>query len=253
LELINLADNSGFQIDCGLRVQGSDYQRPRLLPTSKFSFRTYFRGDYGAGRLNYPFFPLASSTSFDQLVIRAGFNDQGPPEPFIRDETVRRLSHDMGQVASHGTVMLLFTNGGYAGYYNPTERVHDTFMQSYLGGGPDWDVITPSFATSAAGPGIVDGDRNEFNDFLNYVWNTQNNTTMTNPAIYAEVGRRLDLVNFADYCLLNAYVAMGDWPANNWRAARERSPNGIWRFIAWDAEWGMGIYALPVTRDSFAF
>jgi hypothetical protein len=252
-EYIQPADNSGFQIDAGLRVQGSDWQRPRTLPTSKFSFRLYFRGDYGDGRLDYPMFPLTSVQSFDQLVLRAGFNDQGPPEPFVRDETIRRLSHDMGQVASHGGLMNLFTNGGFAGYYNPCERVEESFLQSHLGGGPEWDVITPSFAQSAEGPGIVDGDRNNFNSLINYVWVQQNANTITNPAIYREVARRLDLPNFVDYCLLNAYVAMGDWPANNWRAGRERSTNGIWRFIVWDAEWGMGIYALAVTRDSFAF
>jgi len=191
--------------------------------------------------------------SFDQVVVRAGFNDQGPPEPFIRDEVIRRMSHDMGQVASHGTLWTLYTNGGFAGYYNPCERVHSEFMQSYLGGGNQWDVVGPDFAQSSEGPGIVDGDRNEFNSFMNYIWTTQTAATMTNPAVYSEVGRRLDLANFADYCLLNTYVAMGDWPANNWRAARERSTNGIWRFVAWDAEWGMGIYALSVGRDSFSF
>jgi hypothetical protein len=252
-EYILPADNSGFQIDCGIRVQGSDWQRPRTTPTSKFSFRLYFRGDYGDGRLEYPLFPLTAVQSFDQVVLRAGFNDQGPPEPFIRDETVRRMSHDMGQVASHGGFMNIFTNGGYAGYYNPTERVHEEFMQSHLGGGSEWDVIAPSFATGAEELGVVDGDRNEFNNFMNYVWNQQTAATITNPVVYREVARRLDIPNFVDYCLLNAYVAMGDWPANNWRAARERSTNGIWRFIGWDCEWGMGIYALGVTRDSFAF
>jgi len=252
-EYILPADNSGFQIDCGIRVQGSDWQRPRTTPTSKFSFRLYFRGDYGDGRLEYPLYPLTAVQSFDQVVLRAGFNDQGPPEPFIRDETIRRLSHDMGQVASHGGFMNVFTNGGYAGYYNPCERVHEEFMQSHLGGGSEWDVVGPSFAQSSEGLGIIDGDRNDFNNFLNYVWSQQTATTITNPLIYREVARRLDIPNFVDYCLLNAYVAMGDWPANNWRAARERSTNGIWRFITWDAEWGMGIYTLAVTRDSFAF
>ncbi|HXG49596.1 MAG TPA: lamin tail domain-containing protein, partial [Methylomirabilota bacterium] len=88
-----------------------------------------------------------------------------------------------------------------------------------------------------------------FNAFVNYV-NTQ---PVTQQAIYQQVTQRLDVVNFVDYCLLNAYVAMGDWPANNWRAGRERSTNGIWRFIVWDAEWAMGIYSLSVNRDSFAF
>jgi hypothetical protein len=256
-ELIRPEDNSGFQIDCGIRIQGSDWQRPRTLPTSKFSYRLYFRGDYGSGRLHYPLYPLTTVEEFDQMVLRAGYNEQS--NPFIRDEITRRLSHDMGDIASHGDMVLLLLNGGpytnTAGItpvYNTCERVHEEMMQSHLGGGEEWDVVGPDFATSSEGPGIIDGDRNDFNRLLTNVWNGAIRP-LTNQAAYTRVAQRLDLVNFVDYCLLNAYVAMGDWPANNWRAGRERTTNAIWRFIAWDAEWAMGIYSLAVTRDSFAF
>jgi hypothetical protein len=245
-EYLRLDGQPGFQIDCGIRVQGSDYQRPRTCATSKFSYRLYFRSDYGDGRLDYPFFTNTTVTSFDQLVLRAGFNDNS--NPFIRDELSRRLSHDMGQVASHGNFVNLFINGEYKGYYNPTERVHEEMMQAYHGGSSEWDVMSPRFATSSSGLGVVDGDRQNFNTFVNYV-NTQPVTSQT---IYQQVTQRMDVVNFVDYCLLNVYAGMGDWPDNNWRAGRERSTNGIWRFIAWDAEWGMGIYGRVVTRDTFA-
>src|SRR6267142_779672 len=46
---------------------------------------------------------------------------------------------------------------------------------------------------------------------------------------------------------------MGDWPANNWRAGKDRgNTNAPWRFIVWDGEWTMGIYGRTVTRDTFA-
>ena len=44
------------------------------------------------------------------------------------------------------------------------------------------------------------------------------------PAIYQQVQQKLDLVNFVDYCLLNVYCAMGDWPANNFRAGLSAEP-----------------------------
>ncbi|MCI0746445.1 MAG: lamin tail domain-containing protein [Verrucomicrobia subdivision 3 bacterium] len=245
-EYIRFDGEPGFQVDCGIRVQGSDYQRPRTCPTSKFSFRLYFRSDYGPGRLDYPLFTNTTVTSFDQLVLRAGFND--PSNPFIRDELTRRLSHDMGQVASHGNHVSLFVNGQYKGYYNPCERIHEEMLQSYHSGGEEWDVMSPRFATSASGLGIVDGDRQNFNGFVNFV-NTQNTALQS---VYQQVTQRLDIVNFVDYCLLNVYCGMGDWPDNNWRAGRERSTNGIWRFYIWDGEWAMGIYGRTVTRNTFA-
>ncbi len=246
VEFIRPEDNSGFQVDCGIRVQGSDYQRPRTLATSKFSFRLYFRGDYGPGRLEYPLFPLTTLQSFDVIVLRAGFND--PDNPFCRDELTRRLSQDQGQVASHGTFVNLFINGVYKGYYNPCERVNEEFAQAYHGGGDDWDVVSPNWAISSGESGVVDGDRKSFVSLVNYI--NQNNPAT--PAIYQEIGRRLDLVNFVDYLLLNVYAGMGDWPGNNFRAGKDRGPGGIWRFYVWDGEWGFGIYDRVVTRDSFA-
>jgi hypothetical protein len=244
VELIQWPNNEGFQADAGLRVQGSDYQRPRTTVNSKFSFRLYFRSVYGQGRLAYPLFPLGSALELDQVVLRAGFNDN--TDPFIRDELARRLSHDMGQIAAHGTVANLFVNGVYKGYYNPTERVHEEFFQSYLGGSNKWDVVAPSFATSASGLGVIDGDRNNFVALVNYV----NAANVNDAATYAEIGHRLDLTNFVDYLLVNAYSAMGDWPQNNWRAGKDRS-RYPWRFIVWDAEWAMGIYSRAVTLNTF--
>lgn len=248
-ELIEPADNSGFQIDCGIRVQGSDWQRPRTTPTSKFSLRLYFRSDYGPGRLEYPLFPNTTVQSFDQLVLRAGYNE--PANPFIRDELGRRLFGDMGNVSSQGRFFQVFTNGSYAGYYNPCERVHEEWAREHHGGSGDWDIIAPSFATSSEGLGVVDGDRNDFSSLHNYI-NGQTATTINNPAVYLEIARRLDLKNFVDYCLINTHAAMGDWPANNWRAGKDRGPGGIWRFYVWDAEWGFGFGGRGFTRDSFA-
>ena len=247
VEWIRPEDNSGFQVDCGIRVQGSDWQRPRLTTSSKFSFRLYFRNDYGPGRLDHPLFPLTPVHEFDQLVLRAGFNEQG--NPFIRDEIHRRLSSDMGGIASHGNLAVVFINGVYyasSPWYNPCERVHEEFFQAHLGGGNNWDVVGPSFAQSAGLPGVIDGDRVDFQNLVGYV----NSQTVTSQTVYSNIARRLELTNFADYCILNAYAATGDWPGNNWRAGHDRT-GGPWRFVVWDAEWGMGIYGRSININSF--
>lgn len=248
-EWINPEDHSGFQVDCGIRIQGSDYNRDRARIGGKYSFRLYFRGDYGPGRLQYPLFPLTGVDRFDTLVLRAGFNEQ--ENPFIRDEIHRRLSHDMGQIASHGNMAVVFINGDYwdnvdepwkSPVYNPCERIDKEFMQEHLGGGENWDVVKPPWQGDA-----VDGDFVEFNSLLNYI----NGNNAANSSVYTEIGTRMDLTNYADYLMLNTFAAMGDWPGNNWRAGREQGPNGIWRWVMWDSEWGMGIYDRWVDINSF--
>jgi hypothetical protein len=86
-------------------------------------------------RLDYPLFPLTGVQKFDQLVLRAGFNEQY--NPFIRDEIHRRSRTTWARSPSHGTLAVVFVNGQYyasSPWYNPTERVHEEFFQEHLGG-----------------------------------------------------------------------------------------------------------------------
>ena len=133
-ELIRPDDNGGFAVDCGIRIQGGGYVRPRYnpnsrLPFSKYSFRLYFRGDYGAGRLEYPLFGDIPVQSFDRIVLRAGMNDH--TNPFIKDEWARRLCSNVGQVCPRGNFVNLFINGQYKGYYNPCERIDTKFLADW--------------------------------------------------------------------------------------------------------------------------
>ncbi len=231
------SDNSGFQEDCGIRLQASDYFRPRLNSSSKFSWRFYFRGDYGAGKLRYPWFPTTSVSEFDVLVCRAGSNDQD--NPFVKDEMMRRSFAACGQVSAQGTFAALYIDGIYKGFYNPCERVESGFLQAHHGGGKFWDVMSQS--------GVIDGDNRDFNSMLSFV----KSKPMTNALNYQQMSRRLDVTNFIDYLIVNAWGFNGDWPHNNWRAGRERRAGALWRFYIWDAEFSLGSFDRPVTGNTF--
>lgn len=238
VELIDPSDNGGFQEDAGLRLQASDYFRPRLFPSSKFSWRVYFRGDYGAGKLRFPLLPQSPVEEFDVLVLRGGSNDRNP---MVKDELARQLFADCGQVSAQGTFTTVWLNGRLmpeGGYYNPTERIESDFMQTHFGGSDQWDVMSQS--------GAVDGTRSNFDQLVNYAANRN----LANRPDYEVVARWLDLPNFIDYLLVNIYAHTGDWPHNNWRAARERRADAPWRFFIWDAEFGFGTYDRPVTGNT---
>jgi len=231
-EWIAPEDNSGFQVDCGLRVHGSDYMRPRYhrqdgywSGNGKFAFRLYFRDRYGPSRLEYPLFPFEVER-FKSIVIRGGHNDR--VNPFIKDELIRRLQKDMGHVASGGTMANLFINGEYKGYFNPCEHIKDAFCQQWYGGDEAWDVMTMS--------GVRDGDAVSWNDLLNYA----RSNDLSHDAHYQYVSKRLDIPAFIDYLMLQLWAANWDWPQNNWSAAAEHSEDGIWRFFVWDAEGTFG-------------
>lgn len=243
VEYIKPEDNDGFQINAGIRLQGGDYIRSRYsykttaLPDSKYSFRLYFRGDYGASKLKYPVIPDIPLEEFDELSLRAGMNDH--TNPFIRDELARALSSDVGIVASHGTFVHLYLNGVYKGMYNPAERIGPEFLQAWHGGGEKWDVIAQINE-------LVEGDM--------VVWNrlrsTAQNQNPTNPVVFQQIQSMLDVQNFADYLLPHIYADTDDWPHNNWRAARERTPNGKFRFYTWDAEFSFGFNNVPPSHNT---
>jgi hypothetical protein len=230
-EWIEPADNLGTQIDCGIRVHGSNYMRPRYRRqdgywsgSGKFAFRLYFRDRYGQSWLKYPLFPFEVE-NFKSIVLRGGHNDR--VNPFIKDELIRRLHKDMGHVDSGGTMANLFINGEYKGYFNPCEHIKDAFCQEWYNSDKDWDVMTMN--------GIRDGDLVSWNNMINFA----RGNNLSNETNYEQMGRYLDIPAFADYLILQLWSGNWDWPQNNWAAACERSEEGKWRFYVWDAEGGM--------------
>lgn len=228
-EWMYAGDDEGFQVDCGLRVHGSPYMRPRYIRqnglwsgSGKISLRLYFRGEYGQSRLEYPLIPASDVEQFATVVLRAGHNDE--TNPFIKDELLRRLHRDMGQAACMGTFANLVIDGEYKGFYNPTEQVKEESCQEWFESDKSWDVMTMN--------GVRDGDTVSFDAMVNYA----RSHNLADPLYYAEMGQKLDIVNFIDYLIIRLWPNDWDWPQNNWSAACERSATGRWMFFVWDAE-----------------
>lgn len=242
VELVRPEDNGGFQVDAGIRVAGGDYIRQRYNyrssqpPEGKYSFRLYFRGNYGPGRLEYPLFPGSTVESYNNVHVRAGMNDH--TNPFIKDEFIRALTLDVGIPACHGTFVNLFLNGVYKGVYNPCERVDDDFLQAYHGGGELWDVIGPNNQA-------IRGDTTAWSQLR-----TAARKDLTIASNYLAVAARMDLANFVDYLLPLVWADNDDWPHNNTRAAREKKEGAPFRFYPWDAEFAFTAHG--VTYDTIA-
>ncbi len=229
---------AGFRTDLGVRVAASNAARPELIldhlhespwqniKREKPSFNLFLREDYGNPSvtlsLNGPQYPV---DEFEQFRVRAGKNDID--NPFIKDEWVRRLYRDMGHVSSQGVINSLYVNGDFKGYYNMVERLREPFFNAHAGlpGSADWDIL------QAGNPdNLAEGDRLAWDAFIAAL------NAPVSEAHWNQLLGQADLVNMADYFLLNIYMAMWDWPRNNWVAARLRETEGRYRFYVWDAE-----------------
>ncbi|MEM7234201.1 MAG: chitobiase/beta-hexosaminidase C-terminal domain-containing protein, partial [Planctomycetota bacterium] len=134
----------GFQVDCGLRMQGG----LAVDQARKKSFRLRFKKRYGPGKLRYPFFESAvhhastAADSFEGLVLRAGGNANWSKDlayktnatTYLRDQLMRDTSIEVSGLGARGIYVHLYVNGFYFGIYNATERPDARFLASYLGG-----------------------------------------------------------------------------------------------------------------------
>jgi hypothetical protein len=250
VELICPDSNDGFQVNCGIRIQGGWF-RP-LSRARKNSLRLFFKGIYGPTKLRYPFFGDGAVDEFDTIILRAGANDgytwgdAWHTEQYTRDEFGRRLQIASGNAGSHGNFVHLYINGIYWGLYNPCERPDHSFSADYYGGHKEnWDAMH----YGQEGFEVINGDSEAWNQMLfmcrqagnsyqAYQELQGNNSDGTpNP----EYPHLLDVPNYIDYLIINLWGGNWDWPWKNWYAARDRSENSTgFKFYCWDYENTMG-------------
>jgi hypothetical protein len=242
-ELIFPDGRTGFQIDCGVRVQGGSSTTKWKSP--KLSLRIAFKADFGPKKLKFPLFEDGSVDEFDTLVLDAHLNDTFiEPEPtrrdaaqYVRDLFVSDLQRATGSLAPRGFFVHLYLDGLYWGVYDLHERPDASFSAEYLGGDKsEYDVIRhrPS--------NVADGTGDAYGQLLARV------REPLDDAALSELERHLDIDAFIDYMLVNLYAGNRDWPHHNWYATRRRPEEadpcgaqaypgyGGFRFFSWDAE-----------------
>jgi hypothetical protein len=237
----------GFQVNCGVRMQGGSSARPG---EGKHSFRLLFKSIYGASKLDYPLFKDCPVETFDTITLRCfstdswHFKDGGSryrrwDSQFIRDIWMRDSQLAMGHLSSHATYVHLYLNGMYWGIYNPSERPDDSFQTAYQGGQEEeWDVMKDFNE-------LFRGTRAAWDAFM-----SQAGAGLGTMAAYQRIQGRnpdgspnpaypvfLDEENLIDYMILHFYACSEDWPHHNWYGARNRTGTpGGWKFFVWDQE-----------------
>lgn len=229
----------GFQINCGIRIQGEISRDPSV--TSKHNFRLLFKQQYGAGRLDFDLYPGSPVRQFAGLVLHASCNDHwvwnGARAQMLRDQWCADTQIEMGGRGPQGAFVHLYLNGLYWGVYNLGERPDAYYAARYFGGEPaSYDALNSGE--------LIDG--------TDEAWRAMNLIALagiTNYQAYSNLAVYLDLAAFADYLLLNFYGANEDWPVHNWRAAGDVRNGVPFHFFNWDAEATLSCYGGPVTAN----
>ncbi len=245
-------NESGFQTGCGLRIRGGFSRRTQ---NPKHSFRLFFRGEYGAGRLNYKLFGDEGADEFDKIDLRGPQNyswAQGGTNQnsFIRDTWSRDLQGEMGHPYKKSRWYHLYLNGIYWGMCETDERAEANYGEIYFGGDEgDYDVVK-SFGS------VTDGNRASYER----LWQKWQSGFSNNSAYYNIQGRNadgspnpsleklIDVDNLIDYMIITYYTGDRDGPGsrytqpnpNNYFGVYNRvSPDG-YKFFEHDSEHSMG-------------
>jgi len=232
VEMIHPQGGDGFQVDSGFRVQGGSSTNG--WKSKKTSFRLVFRGEYGHTKLRYRFFEDSQVDRFNSIVLDAHLNltfthpshGQRVRSQYVRDMFVSDLQLALGSLAPHSRLCNLFINGLFWGVYDAHERPDNHYCTEYLGGeAQEWDIHRHSGGT------VVDGNGAAWNTMMSRV-----RANLSNNSNYLAAAEHLDVLDFADYMIVNLWAGNDDWPHHNWYAGRQRVPGGVYRFFSWDAE-----------------
>lgn len=236
-ELIWPDDRAGFQINCGLEIQGgsSTSNSGGDWKSKKLSMRLLFRGDFGADKLEYPLFDNSIARRFDTLILDAGLNmvwnhmtdaDQRHRGQHVRDQFMSDLQSHVGGIGPRGRFVHLYLNGLYWGLYDLHERPDASFCAEHFGGRKDeYDVLKHTGTT------LVDGNLSAWNTMV-----ARARAGLVDNSRYEALQQYLDVPWFIDYMIINLWAGNTDWAHHNWYAARRRVPGAGFRFISWDAE-----------------
>ena len=252
-------NDSSFQVNCGIRIQGGHGRRPEK--SCKHSFLLVFDSKYGPAKLNYPIVGKDGIAEFENIILRAGFgnswvhqdNAQRIKATYQEDIWTKDTQRAMGHPSGNSQYVHLYINGMYWGMYAPSERMDKEFAESHIGGNEDdWDVIKDYAEVS-------DGDIAAWNKMMtmanaglesneNYQFIQGKNADGT-PDYLSE--SMVDVVNLADYMLVNFYGGNTDWDHHNWSAMRNRlNPGKGFKFFCWDAEMMFGSLTTNVLAEN---
>lgn len=232
LEFFEADGTLGISQDCGIRIHG---QYSRQLPQK--SMRLYAREEYGDKDFDYRFFPQKNIDNYKRLVLRAA-NPNNFHVPF-KDELCHLLVREMGLEYQAFTPVVAFVNGEYWGIFNLKER-HDRFyIQSNYG--IDDDEVDMLERSGFA----IDGETAAFEQMMDFV--RQND--LSTEENYTTIKTHLHLDNFIDFLVAELYLELWDFPENNLKYWRERTPDARWRWLFNDGDSAMHEYWKSKIRE----
>lgn len=203
------------------------------------SLRFNFRNAYGDASLDFPIFGTEGLDSYTTFVLRNSGNDWESGN-MARDAIIQSIVRGQIDLETQAyNPVIFYINGEYFGLINMRERFNADYIAGYH------PHVNPSNVDILK----IDGDNRTFEatsgtlDRYTEVIAFMNAYSMTNATHYEHVKNNyIDIDNIINYYIAQIYAQNTDWPQNNVRMWRERVPNGKFRFLLYDLDFGYGLW-----------
>ena len=235
IEFYEQDQSLAFQQDAGVKIHGGF---SRGYPQK--SLRLLARGGYGTAAIQHRIFAEKDLTSFSQLLLRNAGSDWC--RGHMRDGLLHRLSVGMGLARQAFRPTLIFLNSEYWGMQHARERINGDYLAANYGCDPDNVDLLQNHNE------VMAGDNLHYIAMLDYIASHD----LSDDEVFAHVESLMDTDDFATYYILEVFSGNTDWPGGNIRYWRPRTPEGRWRWILSDLDWGLG-YDVGYTHNTLAF
>lgn len=211
-----------YKANAGVKIHGNC---SRNFPQR--SFALFARKKYGDKNFKYPFFNSKSIDKFEALLLRNSGNDN--LKSMMRDALMSRLLEDESGIGYQGyNPVAVYLNGEYWGLYNMREKLNEHFVAENHGVDPDNIDMLENLDE------VTHGDKTHIDSLMAFV----NHNNLDDDNNWQALQTMMDVEEFTGYMVAEIYSGNTDWPVNNVRYWRERTPAGRWRWIIYDTDLG---------------
>lgn len=215
----------GYRLHVGFKIFGA-FSRAM----DQKSFAIYARNLYEYDEMTYPFLENKDLVNFKHLVLRTSGQDATLSK--IRDIMMTSLLQESTNLDMQGyRQSVLYINGRYWGIYNIREKINRYFTY-YNHDLEDLDAVDILQGNATSSRFFKAGDNKHYMEMLDFI----SSNDMNRQENYEYIKSILDVENYADYQIAQMYYAHTD--NGNIRFWREHGPEGKWRWIIYDLDWG---------------
>ena len=210
-------NQAAFNERAGVKING---QNSWVLPQKMLGI--YFRGEYGAGKLDYPLFHDRERSVFDDFILRAGGSDWA--STLFRDGLSQELVQENAPVDHQGfRSSIVFINGEYMGVHNIRSRTNDGYVEeNYSLESGTYDLIEN------------DGEVAEGNDVQFIQMDALFNEDLSIQENFDALAEFVDIENYTDYWITEIWSSNSSW-GHNVKLWKPHS-DGKWKFIFGDLD-----------------